>query len=98
MDSTNISISGKGKAPISTSGIEAYSKEVLGNEIRKLTITNVQLVIDKMKTEKVRVNLEADRTQLLSEKNSLVVKKKELRAEIVILNAAGLFNILVCDH
>jgi len=32
---------GKGKAPVSTSGVEAYSKEVLGDEIRRLTIANV---------------------------------------------------------
>jgi len=50
-------------------------------------------MINKMKTEKVRVNLEIDRTQLLDEKNSLVVKREELRAEIAILNAAGPSNV-----
>jgi len=33
---------------------------------------------DKMKTEKTKVNLEADRMQLFDKKNSLVVKKEEL--------------------
>jgi len=33
---------------------------------------------DKMKTEKAKVNLEANRVQLFDEKNSLIVKKEEL--------------------
>ena len=36
-----MSILDKGKAPVSTSGIEAYSKEVLGDEIRRLIVANV---------------------------------------------------------
>jgi len=65
LDNTDISILGKSKAPVSTSGIEAYSKEALGDEIRRLTAVNAQLVTDKMETEKARVNLEANRARLL---------------------------------
>ena len=61
MDSTDISTSGKSKAFVFTNGVEAYNKEVLSDEIRRLTIANVQLMTDKMETEKVKVNLEADR-------------------------------------
>ena len=50
-------------------------------------------MIDKMEIEKVRVNLETDKARLLGKKNSLVVKKKELRAEIITLNVAGPLNI-----
>ncbi len=48
-----------------------------------------------METEKVKINLEADKTRLFDEKDSLVVKRKELRIEIVILNATGLSNVLI---
>ncbi len=51
-----------------------------------------------MENEKARINLKADKTRLLGEKNSLVAKKKELRTEIVVLNAAGPPNILICSH
>ncbi len=90
-----MSTSGKGKAPVSINGVEAYSKEALGDEIRRLTATNAQLVTNKMEIEKVRVNLEADKMRLLGEKNSLVAKREELRAEIAALNAAGPSNVLV---
>ena len=50
---------------------------------------------DKIKTEKVRVNLKADKVQLFGKKNSLVVKREELRIEIATLNAAGSSNVLV---
>ncbi len=33
--------------------------------------------------------------RLLREKNSLVIKREELRAEIIAMNAAGSFNALV---
>ncbi len=46
-----------------------------------------------MEAEKAKVNLKADKTYLLGEKNSLVAKRKELRAEIIALNAAGSSNI-----
>ena len=68
----------KGKVSAFTSGVEAYNKEILNDEIYRLTATNVQLMIDKMEAEKVKVNLEADRAQLFGEKNSLIVKKEEL--------------------
>jgi len=48
-----------------------------------------------METEKAKVNLEADKVQLFSEKNSLVAKRKELRAKIVALNAARPSNALI---
>ncbi len=56
-----MSISDKGKTLVSTNDVEAYNKKVLGDEIRKLIITNVQLITDKIKTEKIKVNLKADR-------------------------------------
>ncbi len=87
-----MSTSGKGKASISTNGVETYSKEALSNEIRRLIIINVQLMTDKMEIEKVRVNLEVDKVRLFDEKNFLVVKRKELRAEIVVLNVVRSFN------
>src|SRR6266699_1267723 len=95
LDSTDMFISGKGKAPVFTNGVEAYSKEALDDKIRKLTTANVQLVIDKMETEKVKINLETNRIQLFGEKNSLVVKRKEFRTEIVILNVV---NVSVRRH
>ena len=48
-----------------------------------------------METEKVKVNLKTDRTQLFGEKNSLIVKREKLRAEIAMLNVTGLFNVLI---
>ncbi len=41
LDSTDISTLDKGKAPASTNGVEAYNKEILGDEIRRLIIVNV---------------------------------------------------------
>ncbi len=55
-------------------------------------------MIDKMKIEKVRVNLKADKIRLFDEKNSLVVKKEEFRTETIILNVVGPFNVLVCGY
>jgi len=98
LDNTDISTLNKGKTPASTNSIEIYSKETFGDEIRRLITINVQLIIDKMKTEKTRVNLEADRIRLLGKKNSLVVKRKKLRTEIVALNAAEPFNIPICRY
>ena len=89
MDSTDISTSSKGKAPVSTNGVEAYNKEAFGDEIRRLTAANAQLVTDKMETEKTRVNLEADRARLFDEKNSLIAKREKLRTEIVTLNVVN---------
>ncbi len=51
-----------------------------------------------METEKVRINLETDRMRLFGKKNSLVVKKEELRIEIVALNAARFFNVSICRY
>ncbi len=95
LDSIDISTSDKGKTSISTNDVEVYSKEVLGDEIRRLIAANIQLITDKMEIEKTRVNLEANRIRLFSEKNSLVVKREEFRAEIVILNAV---NIPIRGH
>ncbi len=69
---------GKGKASVFTNDVEAYNKKTLSDKIRRLTTTNVQLMIDKIKTEKVKVNLKANKVRLFGEKNSLVAKKKEL--------------------
>ncbi len=79
--------------PVFTNGIEAYNKKALSDEVRRLTTANIQLVSDKIKTEKTKVNLKADRIWLFDEKNSLIAKRKEFRTEIVILNVVGLFNI-----
>ncbi len=95
LDSTDISISNKGKTSASTNNVKAYSKKTLGDKIYRLTTTNAQLMTNKIKTEKTRVNLEVDRVRLFDKKNSLVVKREELRTEIAILNAARLFNVLV---
>ncbi len=51
-----------------------------------------------METEKVRVNLEADRTRLLNKKNSLIVKRKEFKAKIVTLNTVGSSKISIHRH
>ncbi len=82
-----MSTSSKDKASVSTSSVEAYNKKTLGDKIYRLTTANTQLMADKMETEKTRVNLETDKTRLFGEKNSLVVKKKELRTKIAALNA-----------
>ena len=93
MNNTDISTSSKGKAPIFINGIKAYNKETLNDEICRLITTNIQLIINKMESEKVKVNLKTDKIQLFGKKNSLVVKKKELRTEIIILNVAGPSNV-----
>ncbi len=51
-----------------------------------------------MEIEKARINLEVNKTQLFNKKNSLVIKREKLRAEIAALNAAGPSNILVRSH
>ncbi len=61
LNNTDISISNKSKTFISTNNIEVYNKKILGDEIYKLITTNVQLVADKIKTEKVKVNLKTDK-------------------------------------
>ncbi len=86
---------GKGKIPASTNSVEAYNKEILSDEIHKLITTNIQLITDKIKTEKAKVNLETDKTQLFDKKNFLIAKKEKLRTEIVILNIA---NILIRNY
>jgi len=93
-----MSTSSKSKAPVSTNNVEAYNKETLDDKIRRLITANTQLMINKMKIEKARVNLEADRVRLLGEKNPLVAKRKELRAEIVTLNVAGPPNIPIHSY
>jgi len=65
----------------------------LAIEIQRYIAVNVQLITDKIKTEKTKVNLEVNKTQLLREKNSLIVKREEFWVEIVVINAAGLFNV-----
>jgi len=96
LDSTDISTSGKGKTPVSTNGVEAYNKEALDDEIRRLIAINVQLIANKIKTEKAKVNLEADKIRLFDEKNFLVAKKEEFRTEIAILNVIGFSNVSIC--
>ena len=50
---------------------------------------------DKIEIERTNINLEADKAQLLEEKNSLVVKREEFRVEIVVMNVAKFSNVLV---
>jgi len=93
-----MSISSKGKAPVSTNNVEAFNKETLGDKIRRLTTTNIQLMTDKIEIEKARVNVETNKIRLFNEKNSLIVKREELRTEIATLNIAGLPNVLTRNH
>ncbi len=95
LDNTDISTLGKGKTPVSINSVETYSKEILGDEICRLIIVNAQLIINKIETEKVKVNLETDKMRLFGEKNSLIVKREKLRTEIVILN---IINVLIRSH
>jgi len=90
-----MSTSGKSKTSVSTSDVEVYTKEQLAVEIQRFTTANVQLVTDKMETERTKINLEADRVRLLKEKNSLVAKREEFWAEIAAMNAARPSNILI---
>ncbi len=83
---------------VSTNEVETYIKEQLAIEIQRFIATNVQLITDKMKIERTKVNLKANKTQLLKEKNSLVVKKKKLRIEIVVINIVEFFNVLICNY
>ncbi len=53
---------------------------------------------DKIETEKIKVNLEVNKTRLLEKKNSLVIKKKELRTEIAAINTGRSFNALIHGH
>jgi len=78
LNNTDISTSNKGKAPAFTSGVEAYNKEVLDDEIRRLIAINIQLITNKMEIEKVRVNLKANRVRLFGKKNFLIAKKEKL--------------------
>jgi hypothetical protein len=77
----------KDKGSVSTSGVEAYSKEQLAEEIRRLTIANVQLVNDKLRTEATNAKLEADKNRLINEKNIFVAKREELRTELAAIRA-----------
>ncbi len=79
-------------------GVEVFIKEQLAVKIQRFSTVNAQLITDKIKTEKIKVNLEADRARLFGEKNFLVAKRKKLRAEIATLNTAGLFNILIYGY
>ncbi len=79
-------------------GIEAYTKEQLAAEIQRFSVANAQLINDKMETEKIKVNLEADKVRLFGEKNSLVAKREELWTEIATLNTTRPSNALVCSH
>ncbi len=55
-------------------------------------------MVNKTETEKIKINLETNRTRLFGKKNSLIIKKEELRAEIVVLNATGSSNILIRNY
>ncbi len=98
LNNTDISILNKGKTPASTNNVETYNKKILGDKIRKLITTNVQLMIDKIEIKKIRINLKTDKIRLLDKKNSLIVKKEKLRTEIVILNVARSSNVPIRNH
>jgi hypothetical protein len=87
----------KGKGPVSISGVEAYSKEQLAEEIRRLTMANVQLANDKLRTEATNVKLEADRNRLINEKNILVAKREELRTELEATRAMPTVTLAIAD-
>ncbi len=93
-----MSILSKDKTPASINSVGTFIKEQLAAKIQRLSTINIQLVTDKIETEKIKVNLKIDRVRLFDEKNSLIVKKEELRAEIAALNAAGPFNISIHDY
>jgi len=95
LDNINIFTSGKGKVSVSTNDIEAYSKEVLNDEIRRLITANIQLMIDKMETEKTKVNLEIDKIRLFDEKNSLIAKREKFRAKIITLNVINVQFVII---
>ena len=78
--------------------IEVYSKETLNDKIHRLITTNVQLIVNKMKIEKVKINLKPNKIQLFGKKNSLVTKREELRTEIIVLNIIGPLNIPIRGH
>ncbi len=61
LDNTDIFISNKDKTPVFTNGVKAYNKETLNDKIRILITTNIQLVTNKMETEKIKVNLETNK-------------------------------------
>ncbi len=98
LDNTDMSTLSKNKMPVLTNNVKAYTKEQLAAEIQRLTTTNTQLITDKIETERIKVNLEADKTQLLNKKNSLVAKREKLRTEIVTLNIARPSNVLVYGY
>ena len=98
LNSTDISTSDKGKAPASTNSIETYNKKALNDEIHRLTTANVQLMINKIETEKARVNLEINKARLFDEKNSLIAKREKFRTEIATLNTAGFSNVSIYSH
>ena len=78
LDNTDIFTSDKDKTPASTNSIKVYIKEQLAIEIQRFITANAQPITNKIETEKTRVNLEANKVQLLKEKNSLITKRKEL--------------------
>ncbi len=83
LDNNGISILNKGKILALTNGIKAYNKEILGEEIYRLTATNTQLMNNKLNIKIAKTKLEADKVKLISEKNIFVVKREELRAELI---------------
>ena len=98
MNNTDISTSNKDKTPASINNIKTFTKEQLAIEIQRLSTINIQFINNKIKTEKIKANLKANKMQLFNKKNSLIVKRKELRAEIVVLNVVKSFNIPIYGY
>ncbi len=95
LDNTNISTLSKSKTPTSTNDVETYNKETLGDKIHRLTTANIQLMTNKIKTEKAKVNLKTNKIRLFGKKNSLVTKKEEFQTEIAVLHATRSSNVPV---
>src|SRR6266699_2772531 len=75
--------SSKGKAPVSTSGISAYSKEDLGIMIMKLQDEKAQLIAVNKNLINMGRTVKTDKERLLKGKNTLVYKQDELREQLV---------------
>jgi len=65
----------------------------LGEEIRRFTTTNVQLINNKLNTEAAKTKLEADKAKLINEKNIFVAKREKLQAELTEAAAALIISV-----
>jgi len=82
LNNNDISTSSKAKISTSTNDIKAFNKKALKEEIRRLTITNIQLINNKLNAEITKIKLEANKTKLINEKNILITKREKLQAKL----------------